>query len=451
MVTTPHGDHFETERLWERHRRHGCSTSPTSPSCRDDLLDPLSGRRDRALRIPRKWAFLDTETTGLAGGTGTYAFLIGVGRIDARRLPPAPVLHARLRRGSQPARPPRRAPGAVRRADHLQRQDVRPAAARDALPHVRACAPPFDRMQHLDLLFGARRLWKLRLDSCRLVDLENQILGVEREGDLPGEMIPYCYFDFLRSRRAFQAGADLPSQRDRHPVAGLPDRHRAASPSARPKTRAAAPRRRLIGLARWLQQAEQYEALPPVPARRRDGPAGRPAVPRPCGTSRAWRSELGRHDAALAVFTDLAVAQSVPRPRFEELAKHYEHREKNYAMALEMTRAALDLDDGPALRKREQRLKRRAAQPKPRRLLLTVHDGDIAFPGGSIRDPARDRKPFRRHDVRGRQKRPGTILRFTRRERGHRRHRFPRGRTRRVRFAPFSPGTSPTARVRTGF
>ena len=59
-------------------------------------------------------------------------------------------------------------------------------------------------MQHLDLLFGARRLWKLRLESCRLVDLENRILGVEREGDLPGEMIPYCYFDFLRTQQAFQ-------------------------------------------------------------------------------------------------------------------------------------------------------------------------------------------------------------------------------------------------------
>ena len=42
--------------------------------------------------------------------------------------------------------------------------------------------PPFSRMEHLDLLFGARRLWKLRFDSCRLVDLENQILGFEREG-----------------------------------------------------------------------------------------------------------------------------------------------------------------------------------------------------------------------------------------------------------------------------
>ena len=63
---------------------------------------------------------------------------------------------------------------------------------------------PFDRMRHLDLLHGARRLWKLRMESCRLVQLETQILGVEREGDLPGEMIPYYYFDFVRTQHALK-------------------------------------------------------------------------------------------------------------------------------------------------------------------------------------------------------------------------------------------------------
>ena len=62
--------------------------------------------------------------------------------------------------------------------------------------------PPFAAIEHLDLLYGARRLWKLRFESCRLVDLENQILGVERQGDLPGALIPYVYFEYLRTRQA---------------------------------------------------------------------------------------------------------------------------------------------------------------------------------------------------------------------------------------------------------
>ena len=120
---------------------------------------------------------------------------------------------------------------------------------------------PFDRMQHLDLLFGARRLWKLRLESCRLVDLENRILGVEREGDLPGEMIPYVYFDFLRSQQAFQVvpifhhnAIDILSLACLTAIVPLAFR----SPEDADVRHGAD----LIGLARWLLQAErQDEAL----------------------------------------------------------------------------------------------------------------------------------------------------------------------------------------------
>jgi hypothetical protein len=55
---------------------------------------------------------------------------------------------------------------------------------------------------------------------------------------------------------------------------------------------------------------------------------------------------------------------------FEEIAKHYEHREKNYPMALEMTRNALLFADTPEIRRREDRLKARLARPRPRRLGL---------------------------------------------------------------------------------
>src|SRR5262249_40447593 len=81
VMTTPHGEHFETERLWERHRRHGSVDISDLAELPEDLLDPLSdGVINRT--HPVKWAFLDTETTGLAGGTGTCAFLIGVGSIE---------------------------------------------------------------------------------------------------------------------------------------------------------------------------------------------------------------------------------------------------------------------------------------------------------------------------------------------------------------------------------
>ena len=72
-----------------------------------------------------------------------------------------------------------------------------------------------------------------------------------------------------------------------------------------------------------------------------------------------------------AVLTELASARNPYRARaFEEIAKHYEHREKNYAMALEMTRNALLFEDTPEIRRREDRLKARLARPRSRRLAL---------------------------------------------------------------------------------
>ena len=81
VIETCFGEHFETEKLWERHRRHGSVGIADLEDLPEDLLDSLSdGAIPRA--HPSKWCFLDTETTGLAGGTGTYAFLIGCGSIE---------------------------------------------------------------------------------------------------------------------------------------------------------------------------------------------------------------------------------------------------------------------------------------------------------------------------------------------------------------------------------
>jgi hypothetical protein len=79
-VETPFGRHFETEKLYEKHRRHGSADIGALEELPEDLLEAISGGAVPAAS-PREWAFLDTETTGLAGGTGTCAFLVGVGRI----------------------------------------------------------------------------------------------------------------------------------------------------------------------------------------------------------------------------------------------------------------------------------------------------------------------------------------------------------------------------------
>lgn len=80
QVETPFGRHFETEKLYERHRRHGSAGIGDLADLPADLFETLSDGSVSSVP-PEDLAFLDTETTGLAGGTGTCAFLVGVGRI----------------------------------------------------------------------------------------------------------------------------------------------------------------------------------------------------------------------------------------------------------------------------------------------------------------------------------------------------------------------------------
>jgi len=357
VVRTAFGEHFETERVWERHRRHGSVGICDLEGLPEDLLHELS---DSAIphAHPTRWAFLDTETTGLMGGTGTYAFLIGVGSIDSTGF--------RLRQffmrdyGEE-------ASLLSRLAEYLAPFDVlityNGKSYDQPLLETRfrmvRSRHPFDRMEHLDLLFGARRLWKLRLESCRLVDLENRILGVEREGDLPGELIPYCYFEFLRTQKAFEIvpifhhnAIDILSLACLTAIVPFAFR----SPEQAELRHGAD----LIGLARWVNQAGREEEALRLFRRAIDMGLPDDLLYRTLWDIAVMERRLGRQDAALAILTELAGEKNAFRARaFEALAKHYEHRERNYSMALEMTRSAQSVEDTAALRRRVDRLKAR--------------------------------------------------------------------------------------------
>src|ERR1700690_3843856 len=79
-IETEFGKHYEAETFYAGHRRHGSADIGELAEMPPDLLETLSHGAVRDVP-PQEWAFLDTETTGLAGGTGTCAFLVGVGRI----------------------------------------------------------------------------------------------------------------------------------------------------------------------------------------------------------------------------------------------------------------------------------------------------------------------------------------------------------------------------------
>jgi len=198
-VRTVAGTHWEAEKVFSHHGGKGLWDLADLPH---DLFDGIANSEIPPSH-PETWAFLDTETTGLAGGSGTCAFLIGVGRIT---------------------------PKGFRVCQYFMRDFAEEASSLSALEEDLASAttlvtyngktfdlplletrfrmarkkPHFMKLPHLDLLHGARRLWRLRYESCKLTALEAEVLGIEREGDVPGFLIPPIYFDFVRNGIADQ-------------------------------------------------------------------------------------------------------------------------------------------------------------------------------------------------------------------------------------------------------
>jgi uncharacterized protein YprB with RNaseH-like and TPR domain len=146
---------------------------------------------------PSDTLWLDTETTGLAGGTGTYVFLVGLGSLNATTFTIEQYL---LRRLSAEGRFLSLIQESLARARHVvtfngQRFDLPLLEARFILTRLR----PISIDLHTDLIHPARRLWHRVLGTHRLSTLEAEILGAPRGGDMPGWMIPQVYVQYLRS------------------------------------------------------------------------------------------------------------------------------------------------------------------------------------------------------------------------------------------------------------
>lgn len=149
----------------------------------------------------KDYLFLDTETTGLSGGTGTVAFLIGVGFFEEDAF--------------------------VLRQYYMRDYDEEPAMLQglnELMSRFKGLVTfngkgfdwnlistryTFNRIKislknpiHMDLLYPSRRIWKLKFESCRLSNLEEKVLGEFRVDDVPGALIPGIYFNYLENRDA---------------------------------------------------------------------------------------------------------------------------------------------------------------------------------------------------------------------------------------------------------
>lgn len=146
---------------------------------------------------PEQLVLFDTETTGLAGGTGTRAFMIGLadwhaGQFRVRQWLMT-TLHAEAAMLAEVARCLR--PDTVLVSYNGKCYDAPLLATRYRLARQ---ASPLAGLAHIDLLHPVRRRWRSEWPNCRLATAERELLGVVREDDLPGAEAPAAWLAYLR-------------------------------------------------------------------------------------------------------------------------------------------------------------------------------------------------------------------------------------------------------------
>ena len=332
---TGHGSIVRVRREYPLSHRHGAEPLGDALAAPLELL-ARAARIDAELGAADGLLFLDTETTGLAGGTGTYAFLVGVAVVEDGRLV---VLQYFMRDfDDEPALLTALEPLLARARAivtfngsgfDLPLLETRFVLARRRWPSM---------LPHLDLLRPARRVWTGWLSDCRLSTLESAVLGLAREDDVPGGLIPMLYFDYLRSRRA--APLRRVFEHNRADVLSLVAlvgwfaRALADTSGVRPEE--------LAGLGRLWEPCDLERALGCYRAALE---AGLPEpVARWARLRLAWWEKRGaRWDAACELW-EAARQHDLfdPRP-WEELAKFHEHRARDFATARAVVADALDL------------------------------------------------------------------------------------------------------------
>jgi hypothetical protein len=306
---------------------------PTSQALR--LLSP--GATDE-IADPRQWLFLDTETTGLAGGTGTYAFLVGIAWWEDDGLT---IEQLFMRNHGEEASLLKELAGllAGRRpvvTFNGKSFDWPLLETRYRMTRVGRLEAP---SVHLDLLHPARQLFRLRLKSVALSELEKHVLARDRGYDIPSESIPARYFDFLRGGPA-EPIAEIfhHNQMDLRGLAALAVH--ITDLLREPESAACGPAE-LYGISRLLQRRGEVRLASLTFERALSGDL-------PSAAQRSAKRELalfakrnGEFERANRLWEELAEDESAGLEACEHLAIYYEHQARDLQRAARLAREAL--------------------------------------------------------------------------------------------------------------
>jgi uncharacterized protein len=197
VVDSARGRVFEVNTSYNAGCRHGKYKMEDFFHIDTERLDLFCGGKGQRKIDREDFLFLDLETTGLSLGTGTYAFLVGMGYFHQEKYH---IKQLFLRGFDEEQAMIFRFKEIVDSFPVLvtfngKRFDVPVLETRFSL-----CGSDMniEEKVHWDLLYPSRRFWKDRQENCRLETIERKQLGVEREGqDIPGERIPEIYFRYV--------------------------------------------------------------------------------------------------------------------------------------------------------------------------------------------------------------------------------------------------------------
>lgn len=193
--TNPLGDCFTVRKRFPLSGKHGRYKMSPAPDL--SFFEAIPNLEGISKIPPEDFLFIDTETTGLSGGAGTYVFLIGVAKYNRDELDFAQFfLQDPANESAQLA--------ALEQFISSSKIIVSYNGKSFDLPRINTryrfhgLPTPFSDIYHLDLLHFARRLWKVHLPGCTLGDLEYHLLELEREGlDIPGWKVAEHFIQYL--------------------------------------------------------------------------------------------------------------------------------------------------------------------------------------------------------------------------------------------------------------
>jgi hypothetical protein len=203
IISTPEGETFQAKEYFPPDFRYGEMTLteilniPTYPAhllSKDERLKELDFR---------KALFLDTETTGLSGGTGTFAFMVGLGYFEGDGF----LVHQFFMRDYSEEKASlflmKELLGSFQFLVTFNGKyyDIPLLETRFILCRI---VSKIREMPNFDLLYPSRKIWKGAYENCRLVTLESRLLGMERADDIPSEWIPSLYFDYIKTGDALK-------------------------------------------------------------------------------------------------------------------------------------------------------------------------------------------------------------------------------------------------------